>query len=223
MRSLFVSYAATVNPIVDAVKRRAMAEALEGDPMMGAGCRVDGVAPSPPAPTPPPPPYPNVHCGAVCNGTWWSSLCPTDRVDPGTCMACNMAHNAELVARGCAGNNCWSAYCDGQWPATRSSVDAGGDPLQFVADPVNGNDSAAGTLAAPFKTVLRAVEAVRNARKSGATGTATVALRYGLVMYGGSTAFWLVAHHFSGAIGSAARLCPRGARRFFFFFFLQHA
>ena len=88
-------------------------------------------------------------------------------------MTCNTAHNTELVAAGCAGNNCWPAYCDGQWP-TKGNFGASDGALQFFADAVKGDDSAAGTEAAPFKTVRRGVEAVRDARKNTSTATAAV-------------------------------------------------
>lgn len=40
MRSLFVEYAAAVNPNVDGVKAQAMIDALAGDPLIGAGCNI---------------------------------------------------------------------------------------------------------------------------------------------------------------------------------------
>jgi hypothetical protein len=56
LRSLFVEYAASVNPNIGAKEGRQMADALEGDPLMGAGCTVAVKLPPPAPPTPPPPP-----------------------------------------------------------------------------------------------------------------------------------------------------------------------
>eukprot|EP01047_Picozoa_sp_COSAG01_P023066 COSAG01_NODE_1390_length_10496_cov_8.535116_2_plen_1021_part_00 len=56
LRSLFVEYAASVNPNIGAKEGQQMADALEGDPLMGAGCTVAVKLPPLAPPTPPPPP-----------------------------------------------------------------------------------------------------------------------------------------------------------------------
>ena len=112
MRSLIVDYAQTINPNVGAPEVAAMIDALQGDPMMGAGCVV--VAPAPKT----------RRAGAPSSA-----------------------------------------------PAPQRSAAA----VQYFADAAKGSDGNAGTEAAPFKTVLKAVEAVRAA----AAGGGTVTLRAG--------------------------------------------
>jgi hypothetical protein len=107
MRSLFVEYAARVNPNVGAQRAREMAEALSGDPKMGAGCRVQVPA---------------------------------------------------VVARAA--------------PPLPAAPAAG---ARVFADATKGSDEAAGTEAAPFKTVHRAVAAIRAGKAGG-----TVVLRAGV-------------------------------------------
>ena len=106
MRSLFVEYAAHVNPNVDEAMAREIIDALAGDPKMGRGCVIEPpqLSPQPGAPTAPLP--------------------------------------------------------------------RGG--VQFFADAVEGDDSAAGSEQTPFKTVHRAVQAVRAASPGRQGGTVTL-------------------------------------------------
>ena len=106
MRSLFVAYAARVNPNVIGERAQEMADALSGDPLMGAGCRVEP--------------------GAAGSATAATAATPT------------------------AGP-------------------------RVYADAVKGSDAAAGTEAAPFQTVERAVDAIRAGKVGG-----SVALRAGV-------------------------------------------
>ena len=108
MRSLFVAYAAQVNPNVKGQRAQEMVDALSGDPLMGAGCRVE---------------VPRAASPSV------AAAAPT-------------------------------ALSEG---------------LRVYVDAAKGSDAGAGTVAAPFQTVERAVAAIRAGKVGG-----TVSLRSGI-------------------------------------------
>ena len=108
MRRLFVQFGASVNPNIDAVRAQQMAEALRGDPIMGAGCVIDVAVPPP-------------SSGAAASPR-----------------------------------------------AVRSPAKG---KAAFFVDAARGDDGAAGTEAAPFRTVPHAVAAVRAAQQGGGTVT----------------------------------------------------
>lgn len=103
MRTLIVEYAISVNTNINADKARVMIAALEGDPKMGTGCRI--------------------------NSSW-----------------------AELHSLKSQSKNITSKVRHQNRPS-----------FTVYADSIHGNDSATGTENAPFKTIQRAIEAVRSA------------------------------------------------------------
>ena len=70
----------------------------------------------------------------------------------------------------------------GDWP-TAFAPPAASDARAYFVDPLKGKDSAAGSLASPFATVARALEATRSdggAQAAGGSGNATISLRAGV-------------------------------------------